>query len=211
MNVMERKKQIFYMIFHIIGVLFSITALVLCVIQSAGAGSGSRILASCLYGAGLILFHIAASIFYGLKLCKGKNVFLVLLHCISVLLPVFGWFPLFLGVLRQEHAACAWSLFGILVGIAVLGITFASINMKRFHSVWGICIGVNAWLPIFCAAFYINDIGRIGFYLLSAGNVLCTLGIVIHSLRGKRIYPVYPLVLAMGGILHFFAVWMYIL
>ena len=122
------------MITHIIGAVFGIIALIICVVLSVKNHDGFYVVGSAIYGASLIVLYTMSSVYHGLKPNMGKRVMQVIDHCTIYFLIGGTYTPILLGAVRHVSPALAWTLFGLVWGLCALGCTFTAIDLRFLHS-----------------------------------------------------------------------------
>ena len=80
---------------HGIGVLLSISALVLCIVFASIHHNPLGIIASIIYGLSLIILYLMSTLYHSFKPNKAKKVFRILDHC-SIFLLIAGSYTPFL-------------------------------------------------------------------------------------------------------------------
>ena len=209
-----RGEEIFNMVSHIIGGVLGIAALVLCVVFAALRGNGCGVVSGALYGATMILLYTMSSIYHGLSpRLMAKRVFQVLDHCTIFLLIAGTYTPLALCSFRVYRPALGWTIFGIIWGIAALGIALNAVDLKRYKTFSLICYLAMGWLVIFTAPLLPKLLGRGGLAFLVLGGVAYTLGAALYVL-GKRYryaHSVFHIFVVIGSVLHFFCIFFYVI
>ncbi len=120
------KGERFNSISHLIGAVAAIAGLAILVVIAAKQGDPWKIVSFSIYGFTLLLLFIFSTIYHSLR-GKAKEVFRALDH-ISIYLLIAGTYtPLTLVTLR---GAWGWSIFGIVWGLAVLGIILDSLPQE---------------------------------------------------------------------------------
>ena len=111
---------------HGIGALLSIAALVLLIIASVRHHNAIAVVSSCIYGVMLIILYTMSTLYHCFKpTCKAKRVFRVFDHC-SIYLLIFGSYTPY--ALVSLNGQLGWTIFSIILGCAILGITFTAIT-----------------------------------------------------------------------------------
>ncbi len=199
-----RGEEIFNMVSHIVGGAVGITALVLCVIFSALHGNVYGVVGCSIYGASMIILYTCSSIYHGLKpSLTAKKVFQVIDHCSIFILIAGTYTPICLCTLREYSAAWGWSIFGVVWGAAVLGITLNAIDIKKFKTFSAICYLVMGW----CIVVQWKAIAQnTGLWLLVLGGISYTIGALFYYFFKKTRYmhSVFHLFVVAGSILHMF-------
>ncbi|MDD3895499.1 MAG: hemolysin III family protein, partial [Bacilli bacterium] len=183
-------EEIMNMVTHIIGGVIGIVALILCIIFSCLHKDGYALAGSIVFGISMILLYTTSSIYHGLspKKSTAKKVFQVLDHCTIFILIAGTYTPILLTGIRIHSPALAWSLFGILWGVAILGIIFNSIDIKRYKKFSMICYLAMGWCIIITAKDIVSILGVPAVTLLLAGGIAYTIGAILYGIGSKKKY-----------------------
>ena len=207
-------EEIFNMTSHIAGGAVGIVALCLCVIFSALHKDAYAVVSSAIYGTTIIILYTMSSIYHGMPREKmAKKVFQVLDHCSIFLLISGSYTPFCLVMFREYNTALGWWLFGIIWGMAILGIALNSIDIKKFKKLSMLCYLVMGWCIILKANLLPELLGTGGVVLLVAGGLAYTLGAVFYAMGKKKkyIHSVFHLFVVLGSVLHFFCIFFYVI
>ena len=206
-------EEIFNMVTHIVGGALGITATVLCVVFSAIHHNVYGIVSGAIFGATMIILYTMSSIYHGLRPNMAKKVFQIFDHCSIFLLIAGTYTPFALCVLRQHSLALGWSIFGVIWGLAVLGIILKSIDIKMFEVVSFILYVGMGWCIIFTAKTVYSIIGSTGFGLLLGGGIAYTVGAVMYCFTSKLryIHSVFHIFVVIGSLLHFLCILLFIM
>jgi len=180
-------EEIFNMVSHIVGATLGVIVIVLGVIISAIHGNGYGIASTIVHGITLILLYTMSSIYHGLNPdLKAKKVFQVIDHCSIFLLIAGTYTPFTLCTLREYSPATGWTIFGIVWGLALLGIVLNSIDLKKYKAFSMICYLVMGWCIIFKIGIVIEALAPTGFALLLAGGIVYTVGAIFYGVGKKK-------------------------
>ncbi|MDD2409251.1 MAG: hemolysin III family protein [Bacilli bacterium] len=208
-------EEIMNMVTHIIGGVIGVVALVLCVIFSCLHKDGYALAGSIVFGVSMILLYTTSSIYHGLSPEKStaKKVFQVLDHCTIFILIAGTYTPILLTSIRTYSLSLAWSLFGILWGVAILGIIFNSIDLKRYKKFSMICYLAMGWCIVITAKDIVSILGIPAVILLLAGGIAYTVGAVLYGVGKKKKYfhSVFHIFVNIGSLLHFLCILLYII
>ena len=205
-------EEIFNMISHIVGGVVGITALSLCVIFSALHKNILGVVSSAIYGASMIILYTMSSIYHGLRPgLMTKKVFQVIAHCSIFLLIAGTYTPITLSALHVNNPALAWTIFGIIWGIAIIGITLNSIDLKAYKTFSAICYLIMGWCIVFAWKPTVAALGTGGMWLLLAGGIAYTIGALFYYFFKKKKYmhSVFHIFVVLGSILHMLAILFY--
>jgi len=207
-------EEIFNMVSHIIGGVLGIVATVLCVVFAAVRGNVYGVISGAIYGVTMIILYTMSSIYHGLKPEKmSKKVFQVLDHCSIFLLIAGSYTPFCLCNIREYSTMLGWSIFGIIWGMAIIGIVFNSIDIKKFKKFSMICYLAMGWCIIFTAKLLPELLGLSGVVLLASGGIAYTIGAIIYGVGKKKkwMHSIFHMFILLGSILQFFCILLYVM
>ena len=207
-------EEIMNMTSHIVGAAFGIVATILCIVFAASHGNVYGVVSGGIYGFTMVLLYTMSSIYHGLSpKLKGKKVMQVLDHCSIFLLIAGSYTPFALCTLREYDPVAGWSIFGIIWGVAILGIVLNSIDLKRYKVFSMICYLIMGWCIIFKISILPELITWTGFGLLLSGGIVYTVGAILYGL-GKRIkymHSIFPFCILIASVLQFFCILLYVM
>ncbi len=177
-------EEILNMVSHIVGGALGVVALVLCVVMAAVHHNVYGVVSGAIFGTSLIILYTMSSIYHGLNKEKmAKKVFQIIDHCSIFLLIAGSYTPFCLCALRKVSPLFGWSIFGVIWGIAILGITLNAIDLKKFKVFSMICYLVMGWCIVFKINILPSLLTKTGFTLLLLGGVFYTVGAIFYGLR----------------------------
>lgn len=207
-------EEIFNMVSHIVGGAMGIVALTLSVIFAAIHGNVYGVISSAIFGTTLITLYTMSSIYHGLNpKIKAKKVFQVIDHCSIFLLIAGSYTPFSLCTLREYNTATGWTIFAIVWGLAILGIIFNSIDLKKYKTFSMICYLAMGWCIIIKGNILPELLGKTGFILLLAGGIVYTIGALLYGLgkKHKWMHSIFHLACVFGSLLHVFCILFYVI
>ena len=210
----SRGEDIFNMISHILGGVLGIVATALCSVFAAIHHNPYGVVSGAIFGVTLIILYTMSSIYHGLKPHrKAKKVFQIIDHCSIFLLIAGTYTPFTLCTIREYNPALGWSLFGIICGMAILGIVLNSIDLQKYKVFSMICYLIMGWMVIFKIDIVFNILGINGFLLLLLGGIIYTIGAIIYGLGKKRkwLHSIFHISCFIGSLLHFLCILLYVI
>ena len=210
----SRGEEIMNMVSHIVGGALGIVATVLCVIFAAIHKNVYGVVSGAIFGATLIILYTMSSIYHGLKPERmSKKVFQVIDHCSIFLLIAGSYTPFCLCTLREYSNALGWSIFGIIWGAAILGITLNAIDLKKYKTFSMICYLAMGWCIILKGGVLPKLLTTNGFILLVVGGIAYTIGAVLYGLGKKKkwMHSIFHILCVIGSLLHFFCILFYVM
>ena len=207
-------EEIMNMVTHIVGGAVGVVALVLCVVKSALFGNAYAVVSTSIFGFTMILLYTMSSIYHGLNPeFMAKRVFQIIDHCSIFLLIAGTYTPLSLCTLREYNTALGWGIFGIIWGLAIVGIVLNSIDIKAFSMLSMIEYIVMGWCVIFTIKQVYYGIGVGGMTFLVTGGVAYTVGAVLYHIGKKKkyIHSVFHIFTVIASLMHFFCIYFYVI
>lgn len=195
---------------HGLGALFGIVGTVLCIVKAANTGDPWRIVSGSIFGVTVLLLYLMSCLYHALKVNMAKRVFRVIDHCTIFLLIAGTYTPFTLVTLR---GTVGWVLFGIVWGMAVLGITLNAVNLKKFSKISVACYLVMGWAIVAAFQPLAEALAPQGVSLLIWGGIAYTVGAILYGIGAKVKYfhSVFHFFCLVGTVLHFFAIYLYVL
>ncbi len=206
-------EEIFHTVSHIVGGAFGCLALVACIILSALNDNPWGVVSCAIYGASLIALYTTSSLYHGLRPGMAKRVFQVLDHCTIYFLIAGTYTPLVLCGIRPLSPGWAWTLFGIVWGIAAVATVFTAIDLKRFSKLSMACYIGMGWCVVLAVKPTVQAIPLPGLLWLLAGGIAYTIGAVLYGIGKRRRYMhgLFHVFALLGSMLQFVCVFWYVL
>jgi len=194
---------------HGIGALLAIAGTVVLIIAACIYGSAISVVSSALYGAFAILVYLFSTIYHSLTNTKAKKVFQIFDHCSIFLMILGSYIPISLCLIK---GALGWTLFGVMVGLSVIGIVFNSIDVKKWHKLSMVLYVIMGWSLIVMFKEVAVKVPPKSLILLVGGGVAYTLGIVFFALdKFKYMHYVWHLFVLLGSVLQYFFILFYVI
>jgi len=175
---------------------------------AARSGSAAAIVGTSIFAATLALLYAASTLYHALPTqSKAKQLFRVFDHGAVFLLIAGTYTPFTLGVLR---GAWGWTLFGLVWGLAALGIVLIAMGGIRYPRLsMGVYLGMG-WLILIAIRPLWQRVPLTGLLWLLAGGIAYTVGVAFLADQ-KRHYShfIWHLLVLAGSGCHFIAVLSY--
>lgn len=212
--VYTKGEEIFNMVSHIVGGAMGIAAIVLCSVFGALRGNVYGVVSGVIFGVTMLILYTMSSIYHGLSpKTKAKKVFQIIDHCSIFILIAGTYTPVTLCTLREQNVFEGWLIFGIIWGLAVIGITLNSIDLKKFKLFSMICYLVMGWCIVTRTSVVINELGMGAFAMLLGGGIAYTVGAVFYAVGKKKkwMHSVFHIFCVIGSVLHFLMILLYVI
>ncbi len=214
---MERRRGILYLheifnsITHGIGVLLSIAGLVLLVVfASIRDPDAWKIVSFSIYGFSLILLYLSSTLFHAFQKKKVKNFFNLFDHSSIFILIAGTYTPFCLVSLRGPWG---WTIFGLIWGLAILGVLFKIFFYSdRLRAIGTMIYLAMGWLILIALKPLIEYVPAGALWWLLAGGLSYSIGIIFYLWRKYRFnHVIWHLFVLGGSICHFFAIFLHLI
>ncbi len=202
------KEELANAITHGIGFLLSIPALVVLIVSAVNNGNAMHVVSFTIFGVSMILLYLFSTMLHSVKPSKVKNVFAILDHSAIYILIAGTYTPL---ALISLNGALGWTLFGIVWGLAVAGITFKCFLVNKFRVLSTIFYLLMGWLIIIAIQPLYTSLSPTGFYLLLTGGIFYSVGAIFYIWRNLPYsHAIWHLFVIAGSAFMYFCVLFYV-
>lgn len=193
---------------HGIGIVLAVVALGVLARLSGRYGNMWHIVSACVYGTTLILLYTASTLYHSIQHPRAKNILQTLDHAAIFLLIAGTYTPFTLVSLRGPWG---WSLFGVIWGLAVVGMLLQLSSTRHWRAVSIVLYIGMGWAVIVAIKPLLASVATGGIVLLVLGGVAYTSGILFYGQKKlKYHHAVWHLFVLAGSTLHFLAVLLYV-
>jgi hemolysin III len=192
---------------HLVGAALAVAALVLLIVWSAGE-DGWRLASALVYGITLFLLFLFSTLFHSFR-GRTKAVFHRFDHIGIYLLIAGTYTPYCLVVLREDKG---WLIFGIVWGIALLGITFKAVFGPRYQTASTLLYLAAGWTILIDISAVYARLSFGGFFWLLLGGVLYTVGAFFFSYeKMPRNHELWHFFVLAAAVCHFVSIFFHVL
>ena len=210
--ISENRKQLEEMLnaaTHGFGAILSMSGLVVLIVSANLYGNIWHRLSFSIYGISLLLMYMASTLYHSFKNEKLKHIFKICDHA-SIYLLIAGTYTPFTLVLFQ--GTLGWSIFGIIWGLALLGIAQQIFFVDRFEIFSTLCYIIMGWFIIIFIKPLVTSMPFAGFCWLVAGGLLYTFGAGIYLCSQLPFnHTVWHLFVLGGSLCHFITILCFVL
>ena len=193
---------------HGLGAVLSVAGLVVLVVLAAMRGTVWHVVSSAIFGAALVLLYLASTLYHAVQHPQVKPILRMLDHGAILVLIAGTYTPFTLVSLRGPWG---WSLFGIIWGLAVMGIVIEASRLRRFRGALIALYVIMGWAVVAATKPMLANVAHGGLWLLLAGGLAYTGGIVFYLWRRLPYnHAIWHLFVLAGSVLHYFAVLFYV-
>lgn len=204
----SRREERLNILTHGIGLLLSIAALPLLIVQAALDGTAWHVTSFSIFGASLIILYTASTIYHRARNPTVRHRLKVVDHAAIFVLIAGTYTPFTLVTL---NGSVGWVLFGIIWGLALIGVTLKLFYTGRFRILSTLMYVLMGWAIIFAIRPLEQNLPVQGLIWLLSGGVAYTVGALLYGL--KRVpfnHAIFHLLVLVGSFTHFWTVMVYV-
>ena len=191
---------------HGVGAGMAIAGMVVLLVQSNDVW---QVVSSAIYGASMIFLFLMSCLYHALTNPTAKKVFRVFDHTSIFFLIAGTYTPFTLVTLR---CWVGWTVFGVVWGVAVVGIVLNSISVERFKKISMVGYIASGWCVIAAIVPLVRRMALPGVILLILGGVFYTAGVLFYRKKGVRfMHAFWHFFVLAGAVLHYFCILFYVI
>ena len=194
---------------HLTGAALALVGLIILISQAASQGHLMKIISFSVYGTSLFLLYLLSTLYHSFR-GRAKQIFQKFDHAAIYLLIAGTYTPFLLVTLKGPWG---WSLFGVIWGLAIIGIILdATLKPRREYLSVTLYI-VMGWLCLVTIKPLLKALTHEGFLWLLTGGIFYTAGVVFYVLDHRKSYfhAIWHVFVLAGSVSHYFAVWLHVL
>nr|WP_157130815.1 hemolysin III family protein [Halobacillus mangrovi] len=208
-HTFSKREEIANAITHGIGAILSVAMLVLLIVFASIEGNAWHLVSVTIYGITMLLLYVSSTLVHSFPPGKAKDLFEIFDHSAIYLFIAGTYTPILLVPLRST---LGWTLFGIVWGMAILGIIFKVFFVKKFVILSTVFYVLMGWQIILAWGPLTAEVPAAGITYLVVGGVMYSIGAIFYVWRSFTYHHmVWHLFVLGGSILHFFSIFFYII
>ena len=194
---------------HLVGVFFGVAVLSLLVSLASIYGDVWRVVSFSIYGLSLVLLYSFSTLYHFFHAARLKHIFRILDH-VSIYLLIAGTYTPF--TLVNLRGVLGWSLFGVVWGLAAVGISFKIFMTGRWRAISVVAYILMGWIVVIAFKPLLDAITFHGIMWLVAGGCAYTIGVAFYLLKNLPYHhAIWHCFVLMGSGCHFVAILVYVL
>ena len=193
---------------HLAGALPAIVGLVVLVVLAAQQGDPWKIVSFSIYGATLVALFTFSTLYHSIR-GRAKRIFQKLDHVAIYLLIAGTYTPFTLVTLK---GGWGWSLFGVVWGLAALGIVLDVLHTRGSRALQVGIYLVMGWSVVAVWPRLVETLPEAGIAWLVAGGLFYTVGTIFYGIdeRMRHAHGIWHLFVLAGSVSHYLAVLLFV-
>jgi len=189
-DILDRKRmqtvgeEIANAISHGVGMLGAIAITPFLILKAIPLGAGA-VAGAAIFGASMIVLYASSALYHSLPHSKAKKIFQIFDHSAIFLLIAGTYTPFTLSVLQ---GAWGWTLFGLIWGLALLGVIMKTIHTDGTSKLSIALYLAMGWLAIFAVRPLYDSMPLNGLLWILAGGVMYTGGVIFFAYDHRMKY-----------------------
>ncbi|MEZ5524937.1 MAG: hemolysin III family protein [Pseudomonadales bacterium] len=193
---------------HGLGLLIAIFGTPVMIIYAAQQQNARFLVGVSIFSATMIFLYLASTLYHAVPKGRLKKVLRNIDHSAIFLLIAGTYTPFTLGVL---NGVWGWSIFGVVWGLAAIGVTLKSIYKTAYPLLFTCLYLLMGWLVVIAIEPMIERVPTAGLLWLVSGGLFYTLGVAFFATDSVIKYGhfVWHLFVIAGTGCHYFAILWY--
>jgi len=194
---------------HFAGAVLALVGGIVLIVLGALSGDVWKIVSLSIYALTLVLLYSFSTLYHNAAHGKMKMYLQKLDHNAIYLLIAGSYTPFSLVSLR---GGWGWSLFGVVWGLALLGMLQESFLVQKTRKVSLLIYVTMGWVAIIALIPLVKVLSWAGFAWVAAGGLTYTFGIIfyLNDQKFKHWHGIWHLFVLAGSTLHFVAILFYV-
>ena len=193
---------------HGLGFVLSIVALVLLVLRAVRYGDVWHIISFSIYGVSMIVLYLASTLFHAARNPVRRRRLNIFDHA-SIFVLIAGTYTPYL--LVTLNGAWGWSLFGVVWGIAIIGIVLKIFYTGRFRLASTIMYLLMGWVIIVAIKPLLQNLAPDGLWLLALGGLFYSVGAALYMIpKIPYNHAIFHLLVLLGSASHFLSIYYFV-
>ncbi|MCB9803191.1 hemolysin III family protein [Candidatus Nomurabacteria bacterium] len=212
---MKKENEPLSSLSHFLGLALSIAGLVLLIVFAHVYAKAQHVVGVSIFGASLILLYLSSGIYHWIAVSsRHKNIWRKIDHAMIYVLIAGSYTPICLVVPQR---AWAWSAFGVIWGLALLGVLL-KIKWNTFPRILSTIIYLLMGWSLLIFYPILASVPKMGLLWLFLGGVFYSLGTIFYGLdkivkrsRWWGMHEIFHLFVLAGSFAHWWFVFKYLL
>ena len=196
---------------HGIGAVLSMACLVVAVAFAAVKYNAWTIVSVSIYGTTMFILYLCSTLYHAAMTPRIKEALNIFDHSAIYLLIAGSYTPFCLSGIREYSPGWAWSIFGVVWGLAIFGIVFQCIFINKYQFFSTLTYLLMGWIVAIAIYPLWRAMGTSAVLWIAAGGIVYSLGVIFYAMKNiKYMHAVWHLFVLGGTLIHYGIVLYYI-
>ena len=201
-------EEIINAVTHGLGTVLAVIALV-AMLYVYNNGGTWHVMSCAIYGGSMVLLYLASTLYHSFTNQKLKSIFKFFDHAAIYVLIAGNYTPF---ALIPLHGDFGWTIFGVIWGVAAVGIIFQMFCVKKFKIFATLCYIAMGWFAVVMIRPLLETVPVETIYWLIGGGVFYTVGAIFYLMHKLPYnHAIWHLFVLAGSAAHFVAIAKYVL
>ena len=202
-------EEVFNSVSHGVGALCSVIGATVLVTLAACFGDTNAVLSCLVYGVSMVILYTMSTLYHAFPFPKVKEIFRIFDHT-SIFILIAGTYTPFCLIALRGNPKGVW-VAAVVWACAIGGIVMNAISLKKTEKLGLVLYVVMGWAVVIVIKDIVAALMGPAFWLLLAGGLSYTGGIVFYKLKYKYMHSIWHLFVFGGSLLHYLCVVLYVL
>lgn len=204
------KEEILNSVTHGIGAVFALGGTVAMAVLAIINHSSAALINGLIYGISLILLYTMSTVYHAVTNIKAKEILRIFDHA-SIFLLIAGSYTPFCLIALEGNLHGKIVAFAVWA-CAIIGVVLNAIDLKKTEKLGIVLYVIMGWSCIAVIRDILAALSTPAFWLLLAGGLCYTLGIIFYVMKKVRyMHGIWHIFVLAGSVLHFLCISIYIL
>jgi hemolysin III len=203
----DSREEYWNVLTHGFGLFLSLIATVL-LVQQGNTLSIWHLVSFSVYGFSLVILYAASTLYHNAKKPKIRRRLNIFDHASIYILIAGTYTPYLLVTLR---GAWGWSLFGVIWGMALIGVILKLFYTGKYDKISTIAYVIMGWMAVIASYPLYQNLPVNGLLFLLAGGLFYSVGAVFYLKEKIHFnHVIFHVFVLLGSISHFVSVYYYV-
>ena len=194
---------------HVVGVFFSIVALVFLILRAIQETGVLPIVSFTVFGFSLVLLYVTSTLYHASKIPAQRKKLRIFDH-VTIFILIAGTYTPFALITLQGWIG--WVIFAVSWGLALMGTGLKLFYTGRYKILSTLMYVFMGWLVIFAIKPLIENLRTAGLLWLLGGGLFYSMGAILYSIRKIPFnHAIFHCFVLLGSICHVVSVYFYVL
>lgn len=152
----------------------------------------------------MFILYLFSTLYHAVSSPRAKYVLNIFDHSAIYLLIAGSYTPFCLSGIRSYSPGWAWSIFGVVWLIAIIGIIFQCVFINKYRVLSTLSYLVMGWIIVIAVYPLYKAMGLAGVLWISLGGVIYSLGVIFYVMRNVRyMHAIWHLFVLGGTFVHY--------